>query len=77
MTKHDFTSNFISHAKSDQFYWEGNGQISRKTFSNGKAQYKTNKGFFAVEKIDTYSLMKVLTPFQLMKRRMCSFFIYS
>lgn len=49
MTKHDFTSNFVLHAKSDQFYWAGNGQLSIKTFSNGKAQYKTNSGFFAVE----------------------------
>lgn len=35
--------------KSDQFYWEGIGQLSIKTFSNGKAHYKTNKGMFAVE----------------------------
>ncbi|SET17638.1 AraC-type DNA-binding protein [Salinibacillus kushneri] len=48
MTKKDST-NFVLHAKSDQFYWEGDGQLSIKTFSNGKAHYKTNKGFFAVE----------------------------
>jgi AraC-like DNA-binding protein len=46
--KNDST-NFVLHAKSDQFYWEGIGQLSIKTFSNGKAHYKTNKGMFAVE----------------------------
>jgi AraC family transcriptional regulator len=48
MTKNDST-NYVLHAKSDEFYWEGTGQLSIKTFSNGKAHYKTNKGFFAVE----------------------------
>ncbi|MCA1065599.1 AraC family transcriptional regulator [Rossellomorea sp. AcN35-11] len=48
MIKNDST-NFVLHAKSDQFYWEGTGQLSIKTFSNGQARYKTNKGFFAVE----------------------------
>ncbi|MGF7015690.1 AraC-like DNA-binding protein [Ornithinibacillus bavariensis] len=48
MTKNAST-NFVLHAKSDQFYWEGTGQMSIKTFLNGKAHYKTNKGFFAVE----------------------------
>ncbi|MFD3447180.1 helix-turn-helix domain-containing protein [Microbacteriaceae bacterium 4G12] len=43
------STNFVLHAKSNQFYWEGNGQLSIKTFSNGKAHYKTSKGFFAVE----------------------------
>ena len=43
------SSNFILHAKSNEFYWEGNGQLSIKTFSNGKALYKTDRGFFAVE----------------------------
>ncbi|MCG7345892.1 AraC family transcriptional regulator [Sporosarcina sp. ACRSL] len=43
------TSNFILHAKSNEFYWEGNGQLSIKTFSNGKALYKADRGFFAVE----------------------------
>ncbi|WHY78348.1 AraC family transcriptional regulator [Neobacillus sp. WH10] len=43
------SSNYVLHAKSSQFYWEGNGQLSIKTFSNGKAHYKTSKGFFAVE----------------------------
>jgi AraC family transcriptional regulator len=43
------SSNYVLHAKSNQFYWEGNGQLSIKTFMNGKAHYKTNKGFFAVE----------------------------
>jgi AraC-like DNA-binding protein len=42
-------TNYILHAKSNQFYWEGNGQLSIKTFYNGKAHYKTSKGFFAVE----------------------------
>lgn len=48
MTNND-PANFVLHAKSEQFYWEGNGQLSIKTFTNGKAHYKTNKGFFAVE----------------------------
>lgn len=43
------STNFTLHAKSKQFYWEGNGQLSIKTFSNGKAHYRTSKGFFAVE----------------------------
>lgn len=42
-------SNFILHASSKQYHWEGNGLLSIKTFSNGKAHYKTNKGYFAVE----------------------------
>ncbi|WP_053368524.1 helix-turn-helix domain-containing protein [Bacillus sp. FJAT-27245] len=43
------SANFVLHAKSNQYHWEGSGQLSIKTFSNGKALYKTNKGFFAVE----------------------------
>ncbi|MDR7074023.1 hypothetical protein J2X07_003013 [Fictibacillus barbaricus] len=39
--------NHVLHAKSKQFYWHGDGQLSIKTFSNGKAHYKTNKGFYA------------------------------
>ncbi|GIN87657.1 hypothetical protein J6TS2_40430 [Heyndrickxia sporothermodurans] len=46
MGKH--SSNYVLQAKSKEFYWEGSGQLSIKTFSNGKAHYKTNKGFFAV-----------------------------
>ncbi|RDU37342.1 AraC family transcriptional regulator [Neobacillus piezotolerans] len=45
----EHSTNFVLHAKSNQFHWEGTGQLSIKTFSNGKALYKTNKGFFAVE----------------------------
>ncbi|WP_078381990.1 helix-turn-helix transcriptional regulator [Sutcliffiella halmapala] len=48
MAKNEST-NFVLHEKSDQFYWEGIGQLAIKTFSNGKAHYKTNQGFFAVE----------------------------
>lgn len=47
--KKDESTNFILHAKSDEFYWEGDGQLSIKTFSGGRALYKTDKGFFAVE----------------------------
>lgn len=43
------STNYVLHAKSDQFHWEGNGQLSIKTFTNGKAHYKTSKGFFNVE----------------------------
>lgn len=57
MIKNDSTS-FDLHAKSDQFYWEGTGQLSIKTFSNGKAHYKTNKGFFAVEESRYLLLVK-------------------
>lgn len=42
-------SNYILHAKSAQFHWVGTGLLSIKTFSNGKAYYKTNRGYFAVE----------------------------
>ncbi|MED1945132.1 MULTISPECIES: helix-turn-helix domain-containing protein [Brevibacillus] len=41
--------NYVLHAKSKQFYWAGDGQLSIKTFRNGRAHYKTSKGFFAVE----------------------------
>ncbi|MGM9987920.1 MAG: helix-turn-helix domain-containing protein [Bacillaceae bacterium] len=43
------SSNYILQAKSNEFYWEGNGQLSIKTFTNGNAYYKTNNGFFAVD----------------------------
>ncbi|MED1865032.1 AraC family transcriptional regulator [Fictibacillus nanhaiensis] len=42
-------SNYILHAKSAQFHWDGTGLLSIKTFSNGRAHYKTNRGYFAVE----------------------------
>ncbi|MET3726485.1 AraC-like DNA-binding protein [Fictibacillus halophilus] len=42
-------SNYILHAKSAQFHWDGTGLLSIKTFSNGKAYYKTNRGYFAVD----------------------------
>jgi AraC family transcriptional regulator len=47
MMANNKNNNYILHAKSRQFYWEGNGQMSIKTFSNGKAYYKTPEGFFA------------------------------
>lgn len=43
------STNFVLHAKSNEFYWEGTGQLSIKTFSNGRALYKTDRGFYAVE----------------------------
>ncbi|WP_226675397.1 helix-turn-helix domain-containing protein [Rossellomorea aquimaris] len=43
------TTNYILQAKSDQFHWEGVGQLSIKTFTNGRAYYKTNRGYFGVE----------------------------
>jgi AraC family transcriptional regulator len=43
------SKNYILHAKSKQFFWEGQGQLSIKTFSNGNAFYKTNRGYFSVE----------------------------
>lgn len=48
--------NFVLHAKSDQFYWKGSGQLSIKTFCNGQAFYQTKRGFFAVEE-DRYLLL--------------------
>jgi AraC family transcriptional regulator len=42
------SENYILRARSKQFYWEGDGQLSIKTFANGKAYYKTPDGFFAV-----------------------------
>jgi AraC family transcriptional regulator len=50
------SSNYILHAKSNQFYWEGNGQLSIKTFKRGSAFYRTNHGFYAVEE-DRYLLL--------------------
>lgn len=49
MMRAEEATNFVLHAKSNEFYWEGNGQLSIKTFSKGRALYKTNRGFFAVE----------------------------
>ncbi|MCR8849903.1 AraC family transcriptional regulator [Rossellomorea sp. SC111] len=43
------SSNYILQAKSDKFHWEGVGQLSIKTFMNGKAFYKTSRGYFCVE----------------------------
>lgn len=43
------SKNYILHAQSKQFFWEGQGQLSIKTFANGKAFYKTNRGFYSVE----------------------------
>jgi AraC-like DNA-binding protein len=48
--------NYALNAKSNQFYYEGKGQLSIKTFRNGRAHYKTNSGFFAVEE-DRYLLL--------------------
>jgi AraC family transcriptional regulator len=48
LTKKEPT-NFVLHARSDQYFWEGTGQLSLKTFSKGSAHYKTSKGFFAVD----------------------------
>ncbi|KSU81722.1 AraC family transcriptional regulator [Fictibacillus enclensis] len=48
--------NYVLNAKSNQFYYEGKGQLSIKTFRNGRAHYKTNSGFFAVEE-DSYLLL--------------------
>lgn len=47
--KRSESTNFILHARSDQFYWEGEGQLSIKTFRYGRAQYRVNQGFFTVE----------------------------
>ena len=46
--KQPHSTNYILQAKSDQFHWEGVGQLSIKTFTNGTAFYKTNRGYFGV-----------------------------
>ncbi|MCC5803439.1 helix-turn-helix domain-containing protein [Rossellomorea vietnamensis] len=48
MTQSD-SSNYTLQAKSDKFHWEGTGQLSIKTFMNGRAFYKTSRGYFSVE----------------------------
>ena len=50
------STNFVLHAKSDQYFWEGTGQLSLKTFTRGTAHYKTDRGFFAIEE-DRYLLL--------------------
>ncbi|MCA1040143.1 AraC family transcriptional regulator [Bacillus infantis] len=45
----NITSNYVLHARSNEFYWEGSGQLSVKTFRNGNAQYKKGQGTYAVE----------------------------
>ncbi|CAI8703149.1 hypothetical protein EMIT07CA2_100094 [Brevibacillus sp. IT-7CA2] len=39
----------FSTQKASNFTGKGDGQLSIKTFHNGRAQYKTSRGFFAVE----------------------------
>lgn len=43
------SENCILHAQSRTHHWEGHGTLSIKTFTGGKAFYKTHHGFFAVE----------------------------
>ncbi|GGF95736.1 hypothetical protein GCM10010912_45860 [Paenibacillus albidus] len=50
------STNYVLHASSNRFYWEGNGQLSIKTFSGGQARYKAKNGWFAVEE-DRYLLL--------------------
>lgn len=45
----NITSNYVLHARSNEFYWEGSGQLSVKTFRNGNAHYKKGQGTYAVE----------------------------
>jgi AraC family transcriptional regulator len=51
-----FTSNFVLQASSRFHHWEGDGPLSIKTFSNGRAFYKVNRGYFAVEE-EAYLLL--------------------
>ncbi|WP_336989808.1 AraC family transcriptional regulator [Bacillus infantis] len=48
MNKHP-ASNYVLQARSNEFYWEGGGQLSVKTFRNGRARYKKGPGTYAVE----------------------------
>ncbi|HET7578037.1 MAG TPA: AraC family transcriptional regulator [Bacillales bacterium] len=43
------SENSILHAKGRTHHWEGHGALSIKTFTGGKAFYKTHHGYFAVE----------------------------
>jgi AraC family transcriptional regulator len=43
------TINPILHAKSNRYYWKGEGLLSIKTFSNGRAYYNTGRGHYMVE----------------------------
>lgn len=47
--KQTHSFNYILQAKSNQFLWDGEGPLSIKTFTNGKAFHKTNRGYFSVE----------------------------
>lgn len=40
---------FILHEKARQYYWEGQGSLSIKTFFSGRALYTLGKGYFAVD----------------------------
>ncbi|GAA0356225.1 helix-turn-helix domain-containing protein [Caldalkalibacillus horti] len=53
---HKSSINYVLQASSREFYWEGNGQLSIKTFRHGRAHYRVNQGFFAVEQ-DRYLLL--------------------
>jgi AraC family transcriptional regulator len=48
MITNQSSSNYVLHAASKQFYWEGYGQLSIKTFAHGQAHYHTSKGFMTV-----------------------------
>lgn len=39
----------ILHEVSNEFYFQGSGRLSLKTFSNGRALYETGQGTYAVE----------------------------
>lgn len=48
VSKHE-NGSFILHEKAPYYYWEGEGQLSIKTFRGGQAFYSVGKGYYAVD----------------------------
>lgn len=40
---------YILHEKAHEYYWEGQAELSIKTFSSGRALYTLGRGFYAVD----------------------------
>ncbi|GHO42456.1 helix-turn-helix domain-containing protein [Ktedonospora formicarum] len=40
---------YILHEKAREYYWEGQAELSIKTFSSGRALYTLGRGFYAVD----------------------------
>jgi AraC-like DNA-binding protein len=48
-TAHGQATSWILHARAREYYWEGNGQLSIKTFFGGRAHYRVGCGYHAVD----------------------------